>query len=207
MLARPPIRSPYATAAGPANRVEAADVAAGLKLARAKDHPAVRALARASEVGSWQSLLALSAGTLAWGMVARDRRLAEAGRHMLQAGILAGIVKTSLKRAVHRTRPNVLMDEGVYARGLRGTGVGPWQSFPSGHSALSAAVARAAARAYPDLRGPAYLAAAGVVSAQVVRGAHFPADVLTGALIGVAAEAAAHRLERRRPGAGTSGPA
>lgn len=192
MLARSPRRPPHVTDALPANRFEAADVAVGLGLARAKDHPAMRALAMASEVGSWKSLLALSAGTFAWGLAARDRRLAEAGRHMLQAGLLASVVKTSLKRTVHRTRPNVLMDEGFYARGWPGTSVGPWQSFPSGHAALSVAVACAAARAYPEAKGAAYLAAAGVVAAQVLRGAHFPADVLTGALIGVAAEAAAN---------------
>lgn len=194
MLARSPIRPPHATAANPSNRVEAADVAAGLKLARAKDHPGVRALARASEVGSWKSLLALSVGTLAWGTIARDHRLAAAGRHMLQAGILASVVKTGLKRTVHRTRPNVVMDEGFYARGWPGTSVGPWQSFPSGHSALSAAVACAAARAYPEIKRPAYVAAAGVIAAQVVRGAHFPVDVLAGALIGVVAEAAVDRI-------------
>lgn len=194
MLARPP----HAMTGSPTSRIEAADVAAGLKLARAKDHAAVRALARASEVGSWQSLLALSVGTLAWGTITHDRRLAEAGRHMLRAGLLASLVKTSLKRTVHRTRPNVLMDEGIYARGRPGTNVGPWQSFPSGHSALSAAVACATARAYPEIKGPAYAAAAGVTTAQVVRGAHFPADVLMGALIGIAAEAAVHKLTHRR---------
>ena len=84
------------------------------------------------------------------------------------------------------------------ARGRPGTNVGPWQSFPSGHSALSAAVACATARAYPEIKGPAYAAAAGVTTAQVVRGAHFPADVLMGALIGIAAEAAVHKLTHRR---------
>lgn len=199
MLARPPRRPTRSGIADPANRFEAADVAAGLGLARAKDHPAIRGLGLASEIGSWKSLLALSAGTFAWGMLARDRRLAEAGRHMLQAGILASVVKTSLKRTVHRTRPNVVMDEDFYARGWPGTSVGPWQSFPSGHSALSAAVACAAARAYPEMRGIAYAAATGVMVAQVLRGAHFPADVLGGALIGVAAEAAVDgRMHRAR---------
>lgn len=37
-------------------------------------------------------------------------------------------------------------------------------------------------------------AALGVVAAQVVRGAHFPSDVLAGALIGYAAEAVENRL-------------
>ncbi|WP_244534998.1 phosphatase PAP2 family protein [Methylobacterium sp. UNC300MFChir4.1] len=198
MLARSPNRPSDVRARDTANRFEAADVALGVGLARAKDHPVVRTVGTASEIGSWQSLLSLSAGTLVLGLMVRDRRMAEAGRHMLQAGLLAGVVKTSLKRAVHRTRPNVLMDEGVYVRGWPGTGIGPWQSFPSGHSALSTAVARAAARAYPEIRGPSYAAAAGVVTAQVLRGAHFPADVLAGAVIGIAAEFAVDRLTRDR---------
>ncbi|WP_311274968.1 phosphatase PAP2 family protein [Methylobacterium sp. WCS2018Hpa-22] len=199
MLARSPLRQSHSRATAIADRFEAGDVTAGLTLAGAKDHPAVRALGLASEIGSWKSLLALSAGALALGMVKRDRRLAQAGRHMLQAGILASVVKTSLKRTVHRTRPNVLMDEGIYARGWPGTGNGPWQSFPSGHSALSTAVACAAARVYPEVKGAAYVTAAGVVAAQVLRGAHFPADVLTGALIGLAAESAVNRLTTQGP--------
>ncbi|WCS28537.1 phosphatase PAP2 family protein (plasmid) [Methylobacterium sp. NMS14P] len=198
MLARSPNRRSDFRAVDTANRFEAADVALGLGLARAKDHPLVRTVGLASEIGSWKSLLSLSAGTLVLGLMVRDRRMAEAGRHMLQAGVLAGVVKTSLKRTVHRTRPNVLMEEGFYVRGWPGTGVGPWQSFPSGHSALSTAVACAAARAYPEIKGPAYAAAAGVVAAQVLRGAHFPADVLTGAVIGIAAEFTVDRLTRDR---------
>ncbi len=201
MLARTPRLPSHTMTVAPAKGVEAADIAAGLHLARAKDRPLVRALGTASEIGSWKSLLALSAGTYALGLLMRDRRLAGAGRHMLQAGILAGVVKTSLKRTVHRTRPNVLMDEGFYTRGWPGTNVGPWQSFPSGHSALSAAVACAAARAFPEIKAPAYAVATGVITAQVLRGAHFPADVLAGAAIGIAAEFAVDRLgeSHRRP--------
>ena len=204
MLARSPHRRPDLRGAAPANRVEAADIALGLGLARAKDHPAVRTMGTASEIGSWKVLLALSACTAVLGLAVRDRRMADAGRQMLTAGILAGVVKTSLKRTVHRTRPNVLMDEGFYKRGWPGTGVGPWQSFPSGHSALSTAVACAAARAYPQIKGPAYATAVGVVTAQVLRGAHFPADVLTGAAIGIAAEFAVDRLTRGRLGSPVS---
>ena len=160
----------------------------------------MRALAAASEAGGWKWLLALSSGTLALGVLRRDPRLAEAGRHMLLAGILAAATKTTVKRVVHRTRPNVLMDEGLYEKGWFGPNVGPWQSFPSGHSALSVAVATAAGRAYPEIRGVATAAALGVVSVQVLRGAHFPVDVTAGALIGLSAEAVDHRIALGRDG-------
>ncbi|MFF8802923.1 MULTISPECIES: phosphatase PAP2 family protein [unclassified Methylobacterium] len=208
MLSPTPSPPPLDRAKRFATRLEAADIASGVSLARAKDRPAVRALARASEIGSWQALLALSAATLAWGLASRNRRLADAGRGMLRAGILASLAKTTVKRTVHRTRPNVLMDEGLYARGRPGTGIGPWQSFPSGHAALSVAVARAAGRAYPELAGVASLGAAGVVAVQVVRGAHYPADVLAGALIGLAAEAVSHGVSHPKPtGRGEEEPA
>ncbi|WP_301288586.1 MULTISPECIES: phosphatase PAP2 family protein [Methylorubrum] len=203
MLAKTPRRSIHARATRVAAGIEVADVASGVSLARAKDHPAVQAMGSASEIGSWQALFALSATALALGMVARDRRLARAGQNMLAAGIVASLVKTTIKRTVHRTRPNVFMDEGLYSRGRPGTGDGPWQSFPSGHAALSVAVARSVARAYPGFAAPAYCAAAAIATTQVVRGAHFPADVMAGAVIGIAAEAVSHRPftdEARRHG-------
>jgi membrane-associated phospholipid phosphatase len=176
-----------------ATRLETADIRTALFLARAKDRRTVRVLAAIGEVGGWKSLLAVSLGTLAFGRTAQNRRLAGAGRNMLRAGILAGLWKTTLKRTVHRTRPNVLMDEGVYARGWKGTGKGPWQSFPSGHAAMSVAVARAVARTYPEVRGAAYVTAAGVIAIQLLRGSHFPSDVAAGALLGLSAEALTHR--------------
>lgn len=188
----------HAFASTLAERIETADVATALYVARGKDTAPIKALATASEVGSWKSLLALSAATWACGRLLGDARMASAGRRMLAAGALASAVKTSTKRSLHRTRPNVLMDTGLYARGPGGTSDGPWQSLPSGHSALSVAVARAAGRAYPNLRGAAYAGAAGIALAQILRGAHFPADVLAGSLIGVAAEAATHAVAERR---------
>ncbi|MDO9427185.1 MAG: phosphatase PAP2 family protein [Methylobacterium sp.] len=173
---------------------EAADIRLGVGLAGAKDHPAIRAVGALSEVGAWEVLFAASAAIWAAGAVRDDSRLAAAGRHMLGAGLLASAVKTTMKRLVHRTRPNVLMETGLYARGWLGPNDGPWQSFPSGHAAVSVAVARAVARNRPGARHIAHAAAGGVVAAQVLRGAHFPADVVAGAVIGLAAEAAVNRL-------------
>lgn len=175
-------------------RWEEADIRVGVALAHAKDSAGVRTLATLGEVGSWKSLLFLSVGTMAWGLAVGDRRMSSTGKRMLGAGILASLVKTTAKRLVHRTRPNVLMDTGLYARGWLGPNDGPWQSFPSGHSALSVAVARAAVRTYPEIRGIAYGAAAGVILTQLLRGAHFPSDVLAGAVVGFAAEYGAQAL-------------
>ena len=62
-------------------------------------------------------------------------------------------------------------------------------SFPSGHSAGAAAVARAFARDYPEHAAPAYAAAGALALAQIPRCAHYPTDVGAGLALGLAAEA------------------
>ena len=191
--------SPARTRDAPLLPGEAADIALGVGLAGAKDHRAIRTLGTLSEVGAWEVLFAVSAAAWAVGAARGEARLAAAGRHMLGAGLLASLTKTTIKRLVHRTRPNVLMEENTYARGWFGPNDGPWQSFPSGHAAVSVAVARAVARACPEAGGAAQLGAGVIVAAQVLRGAHFPADVVAGGLIGLAAEAVVDRLAGPAP--------
>ncbi|SFH10510.1 phosphatase PAP2 family protein [Methylobacterium gossipiicola] len=173
---------------------EAADIALGIGLARHKDTPAVRVVGALSEVGAWEMLVAASAATLAVGAVRRDARTIALGRHMLGAGLLASLIKTTVKRFVHRSRPNVVMETGRYERGWFGPNDGPRQSFPSGHAAVSVAVARAVGRACPDYKVAAGVGAGLIVAAQVLRGAHYPSDVVAGTVIGLAAEAAVNRL-------------
>ena len=71
---------------------------------------------------------------------------------------------------------------------------GPWHSFPSGHTAGSVAVARAVGRLYPEVRTAAYAGAAAVALVQIPRWAHYAADVVAGALVGVVAEAAINEV-------------
>lgn len=173
---------------------EAADIALGIALARHKDTTAVRIVGALSEVGAWEMLVAVSATTLAVGVARRDPRTITAGRHMLGAGLLASLVKTTMKRFVHRSRPNVVMETGRYERGWFGPNDGPRQSFPSGHAAAGVAVARAIGRACPEYRTAAGIGAGVIVAAQLLRGAHYPSDVVAGTVIGLAAEAAVNRL-------------
>ncbi|MFL5336261.1 MAG: phosphatase PAP2 family protein [Geminicoccaceae bacterium] len=107
---------------------------------------------------------------------------------------LATLLKGTVKRALSRTRPNVLLDQGRYRVEPLGPDEGPWHSLPSGHTTGSVALARAVARCWPSIRWPAYVGAAAVGMAQVPRGAHYPSDVLAGVVLGVAAEAVVHRL-------------
>ena len=178
---------------------EKADVTIAARLASQRNHPVVRALGATCEVGDQIPLLCVGGGVLAYGAFVRDRRATRVGAQMLGALLLATAAKTALKHLVSRTRPNVLLDKGRYEVRPLGPNEGPWQSFPSGHTAGSVAVARAVGRLYPEARFAAYAGAAGIGLIQMPRGAHYPIDVAAGALLGLAAEAAVHAaLERYR---------
>lgn len=99
------------------------------------------------------------------------------------AALLAGGVTDVLKDHVARPRPLGALGGQVRVVGeeLR------WRSFPSGHSACAAALCVAAAGLVRTRRAWAVGAAlAGLVMlSRVYVGAHYPGDVLGGALVGV----------------------
>jgi membrane-associated phospholipid phosphatase len=113
---------------------------------------------------------------------------------MLGSLVLATWIKTGLKHLVARTRPNVLLEEGRYEVEPFGPDEGEWHSFPSGHTAGSVAVARAVGRVYPQARAGAYGGAAAIALIQIPRGAHYPADIAAGAVVGLVAEAAINQV-------------
>jgi membrane-associated phospholipid phosphatase len=88
----------------------------------------------------------------------------------------------------------VLLEEGRYEVEPFGPDEGEWHSFPSGHTAGSVAVARAVGRVYPQARTAVYGGAAAVALIQIPRGAHYPADVAAGTVVGLVAEAAINRV-------------
>lgn len=173
--------------------IEEADIAVAQRLARRRGHPAVRAAGWLSGIGDQPPLITISGAVLAFGLVAGRPRATEAGGRMLASVLVATWIKAGLKRLVSRTRPNVLLDDGRYAVEPLGPDEGPWHSFPSGHTAGSVAAARALARTWPQARGPAYAGAASIAMIQVPRGAHYPIDILAGALVGLTAEAIVDR--------------
>jgi membrane-associated phospholipid phosphatase len=124
----------------------------------------------------------VSAALIAGGLWTRDANLRDAGRDSLEAEILAGgIVTPLLKRAFGRARPS----QGEGARSFHPFSSGH-ESFPSGHATNAFAAATAIA-AHSDgwlVPAIAYTLASGVAVSRVNDRAHFPSDVLAGALIG-----------------------
>ena len=170
--------------------LQEADAAVAEAVLPIQHTPAIRLLGVASELGDQPQMRAISAGLIGLGLLDRQPRMARAGLRMLLAHELATAVKNFVKRRVDRTRPRSLGDgEAPHIR--RGSNHAKEEtSFPSGHSAGAAAVARAYAREYPEYRGAAYAGAGLIALAQIPRCAHYPTDVGVGLAIGLVSEAA-----------------
>ncbi|MBA3651713.1 MAG: phosphatase PAP2 family protein [Chthoniobacterales bacterium] len=180
-----------------ATDLEKADVELGKEIGKRRHHPAVKAASKFGKLGDQGPLYALSAGLLVIGILTRNRRLTGSALSMGGAIALADRAKCGVKAIVHRTRPNVLLEEGVYKRGEGGSEDKEEQSFPSGHTAGSVAVARALSRHYPAAGAGAGVAALAVGLSRVAKGSHWPLDIVAGAIIGFASEAiATHVIEQ-----------
>lgn len=168
--------------------LEHADVEAAEKASRWRDHPVVKTAGAVSELADQPQLFTICGAVLVAGLVTRRPALAEAGGRMLLAFALVTAAKSAIKKRVSRTRPNVLKDEGRYERMKGGPDEGPWNSFPSGHTAGATATARALVRVYPGAKPWALAAAVFTGAIQLPRGKHYPLDVAAGALLGLASE-------------------
>ena len=176
--------------------LEAVDVALGTRIACHRDKPAVKAAGKASEIADQGPLYAISAGVALWGLISGNRRLGRTGVALLVAVGAADAGKSVTKRFVKRTRPYMLLDKGKYESGAGGAERKPRQSFPSGHMAGSAAFGRALSRTYPKTGALCAVASVGVGWSRMAKGAHWPLDVLAGAVIGLLAEAGVNHVVR-----------
>ena len=176
------------------NPVVQADVAVATEMARHREHPVAKVASFVGEILDQPPLFTACGAVAAWGFVTHDRELARLGVSMLASAVLATWIKGGIKRVVARPRPNILPKVGGHEVSLMGPDEGPWNSFPSGHTAGGMAVARAIARARPDLGPPAYAALAALVLTRLPQGGHYPLDLLAGAVVGAVAEAAVARV-------------
>jgi membrane-associated phospholipid phosphatase len=179
-----------------AKKLHDADRELGERAAAERQSGPMRVLAAVNELSDQPPLIALSAATLVAGLVSRRSDLTRGGARMLASHLLATAIKTAVKRNVDRTRPHSV-DDGYDYRLKKGESRSHhYSSFPSGHTAGAVAVAQAVARDYPQHAAAARSAAGSIGLFQFARRAHFPTDILAGAIVGVAAEAVVDRVIR-----------
>lgn len=176
-----------------AEKIESADVAVSVAAGQYRDHPVIRALGFLSEIADQPPAFTLATLAAAGGILAGRPKLAEAGLRTLAALSAATASKAAIKAVVVRTRPFMLLEHGEYETGVMGPNDGPWNSFPSGHTANAVAAARAIARVYPEAAPQLAAGAVAIAAVQVPRAAHHTLDVAAGAALGWACEAAVDR--------------
>src|SRR5437764_2164939 len=126
--------------------------------------------------------LDISALMIIAGAASHNARLRDAGRDSLESELwAAGVVTPLLKRGFGRARPS--QDEGAHSFHPISSSR---QSFPSGHATNAFAAATGIAAHYDGWIVPtiAYSIASAVAFPRVNDRAHFPSDLLAGALIG-----------------------
>jgi undecaprenyl-diphosphatase len=131
-----------------------------------------------------RNYLLLTAATLLAAAVSlrRPRHVAGAVLGVVLAAYLAGAALEVIKLFIERARPEEIL--GAQIQLSHGRSWAHLASFPSGHLIVTAAMAAAAAGAVPALRRPLLVYVGLVALTRVLFGAHFPLDVLVGALVG-----------------------
>lgn len=121
---------------------------------------------------------------IAGGYFSHNQKLLDTGFDAIESSVFAaGIVTPAIKTAVGRARP--IADLGRHS--LHPFDKDLYQSFPSGHATSAFAIGTAIADHYQDNRyvpAVAYTLATSIAFARVYDRAHFPSDVVAGALIG-----------------------
>lgn len=150
------------------------------------NHLTVPWMAFTSDAGDWigegTHLVAVSVGLLAVGWFFSQATAKAAGIQTLLAHGLVALVVNGLKHLIGRPRPK-FAHSGEWQ--LTPSWASGLDSFPSGHSAASFAVATVLAKRFPAV-GPLCLGIAAFVAlSRILRGSHFPTDVLGGAAMGV----------------------
>ncbi len=140
----------------------------------------------------WLVLFALGFAGLHWGgalprlrpVAASMRRLSAIPAFLFVSIAASGLAVDLMKIGFGRMRPKLLFREDLYGFTWFGLRADHW-SFPSGHTDTIVALFSALWWLWPQHLLFYILAAAIVAGSRVVSGAHYPSDVMAGALIAV----------------------
>jgi len=106
----------------------------------------------------------------------------------------SALVSWGLLEAVYAVYERPRPEEIVSAASLNGHSWAHMNSFPSGHMAITAALAVATAIAFPRLRYALWAYVAAIAFSRVMFGAHFPLDAVAGTALGIASALIVARL-------------
>lgn len=131
---------------------------------------------------------------------ARYLEWSRAGSALFYFAVIAtsGMATNVIKPLIGRFRPNRFLQEGLYGFDAFELDAG-FRSFPSGHATTVFALAFAVSWLVPVLRWPMMIFAATIGLSRVMVTAHFPSDIVGGALVAVGtALAFRYAFARRR---------
>ena len=140
-----------------------------------------------SLIGNGLFLFTIAGILFVLGMVFRDRSLKTTAVDCGVSVAFSGVVVQILKAVFERPRMSHL--DGAIPFLLENPSVvdltGRFNSFPSGHTTVSFAVAYVLSKRYPYLSIPLYSIALMVGLSRIYLGSHYPSDVVAGAIVGV----------------------
>jgi undecaprenyl-diphosphatase len=133
-------------------------------------------------LGGGEALLCVSALLLIAGYGFRRQVWKSAGWETLAVHAVAGVISTALKHFIGRARPKFMHVGQSEFSPLAGQG---WDSFPSGHTMCSFAIATVLAVRFPKIRWIVFGMACAISVSRLFRGSHFLTDIVVGAVLGV----------------------
>lgn len=185
-------------AAEPKPELEQKEVGLSGLIARARETPAVKTVAKVAKLGEQEPLYAVAALLTGAGVGLGRPELIRSGLRMTEAIGAADALKSLVKKGVARSRPKTVIEEDRYVREAGDSDHGKAeQPSPSGHVACSLAAGLAPSRVEPRLAPAVGLAVTGLSVTRVLEGEHWPSDVAAGLVIGLAAEAVTAALFSR----------
>ena len=110
---------------------------------------------------------------------------------VLTAALVSWAMLEGVYAALDRPRPEEVLDSSQI---LLADNWNYIESFPSGHMAITAALAGATALVFPRLRTFLWAYVAAVAFTRVLFGAHFPLDIVAGTALGYVSARAVHAL-------------